>query len=74
MEKVKDNNGCYDVEMQGIERTKTRTYQEVCIYPGREFSLYDWYWSMEYICIIYFSNEEYIFPEFAKLFSRVGSP
>ena len=37
MENVKDDNGCYDVAMQGIEITKTRTYQEVCIYPDRDF-------------------------------------
>ena len=37
MENAKDNNGCYGVAMQGIERTKTRTYQEVCIYPERDF-------------------------------------
>ena len=37
MKNVKDNNGCYDVAMQGIEITNTRTYQEVCIYPEREF-------------------------------------
>ena len=39
IENVKDNNRCYDVAMQGIERTKTRTYQEVCIYPEKDFSL-----------------------------------
>ena len=37
MESVKDNNGYYDVAMKGIEITKTRTYQEVCIYPEKEF-------------------------------------
>ena len=74
MEKVNDNNGSYDVDMQGIDRTKTRTYQEVCIYPEKEYFLYDWYWSMAYTCIIDTSNKEYIFPEFAKLFARVGIP
>ena len=74
MENVKDNNGHYYLEMQGIEIKKTRTYQEVCIYPEREFFLYNWYWSMACTCIIDPSNKEYIFPEFAKTLSRVGSP
>ena len=52
MENFTDNNGSYDVDMQGIKRTKTRTYQEVCIYPEKEFFLCDWYWSMAYtLCI-----------------------
>ena len=46
MKNVKDNNGTYNVAMQGIERSKTRTYQEVCIYPEREFIIYGWYWPM----------------------------
>ena len=35
MENFKDNNGCYDVAIQGIDRTKNITYQEACIYPDR---------------------------------------
>ena len=65
-ENVKDNNGCYDVAMQVIDRTNTRTYKGVCIYPEREFFLYNCYWYMAYTCIIDPSNEEYILPEFAK--------
>ena len=72
MENVKDNNGCYDVAMQGIGRTNTITYQEVCIYPERGFFLYDWYWSMAYTCIIDPSNREYIPPEFAKTVFKSG--
>ena len=72
MENVKYNNGCYDVAMQGIEITKTRTYQEVCIFPEREFFLYDWYWSMAYTCIINPSNEGYISPKFAKTVFKSG--
>ena len=72
MENVKDNNGCYDVAMQGIERTKTRTYQEVCIYPKREFIIYDWYWSMAYTCTIDLSDDKFILPEFANLFFKSG--
>ena len=60
MENVNDNNGYYDVAMQGIERTKTRTYQEVCIYPEKECFLYDWYWSMAYTCITEHSNDEIV--------------
>ena len=48
MENVKYNRGFYNVEMQGIDRSKTSTYQEICIYPNREFIPYDWYWSMSY--------------------------
>ena len=72
MENVKYNNRCYDVSMQGIEITKTRTYQEVCIYPEREFFLYDWYWSMAYTCIINPTNEGYIFPKFSKTVFKSG--
>ena len=71
-ENIKDNNGCYDVKMQGIERTNTRTYQEVCIYPDREFFLYNWYWSIAYTCIIASSNKDYVFPEFVKTFFKSG--
>ena len=39
MESIKYNNKTYDVVMQGIDRANTITYQEVCIYPEREFSL-----------------------------------
>ena len=72
MENVNDNNGSYDVAMQGIEKTKTRTYQELCIYPEKECFLYDWYWSMAYTCIMDTSNNEYIFPEFARTVCKSG--
>ena len=39
MENVTDNNGSYDFAMQVIVRTKTRTYQEVCIYHEKYFFL-----------------------------------
>ena len=35
METVKDNNGEYFVAVQGIDRTKTGTFQDICIYPER---------------------------------------
>ena len=35
MDNVNDNNGYYDVAMQVIDRTTTKTYQEVCIYPEK---------------------------------------
>ena len=37
MENVKDNNGYYDVAMQGIDTTKTGTYQDIYIPPDRFF-------------------------------------
>ena len=39
MENIKDNNGCYNVAIQVIDRDKTIIYQELCIYPDREFIL-----------------------------------
>ena len=72
MENVTDNNGSYEVDMQGIERTKTRTYQEVCIYHEKECFLYDWYWSMAYTYIMDTSNYEYISPNFARTVCKSG--
>ena len=72
MENFNDNNGSYDIDMQGIKRKKTRTYQEVCIYPEKECLLYEWYWYMAYTYIIDHSNEECIFPEFAKTVCKIG--
>ena len=46
MENVTDKNGSYDGAMQGTERTKTRTYHKVCIYPEKECFLCDWHWTM----------------------------
>ena len=72
MQNVTDNNGSYDVARQGIDRTKTGKYQELCIYPERECFLYDWYWSMAYTCIMDTSDNEYIFPKFAKVVFKSG--
>ena len=72
MKNVKYNNGPYNVAMQGIGRAKTRTYQEVCIYPEIEFILYDWCCTMEYTCTIDPSDDNFIFPEFAKTFFNSG--
>ena len=74
VENVKDNNRCYNVAVQGIDRDKTSTYQELCIYPGREFILYDWYWSMAYPCTIDSSDDKFIFPEFTKNIFKTGGP
>ena len=43
MDTVHDNNGSYSVAVQGIDRSKTSTYQELCMYPDREFIIYQWY-------------------------------
>ena len=51
METFKYNNVEYCVSVQGIYRTKTGTFQDICIYPGREYILYDCYWSMTYACV-----------------------
>ena len=72
MENVKDNKGCYDVEVKLIERSNTRTYEEVCIYPEREFFLYEWYWSLAYTCALDPFNDKFIFPEFSKTFFKTG--
>ena len=40
MQNVTDNNGSYDVARQGIDRTKTGKYQELCIYPEKDCFLY----------------------------------
>ena len=72
MQKITDNNGYYDVARQGIDRTKTGKYQELCIYPEKECFLYDWYWYMAYTCIMDTSDDEYIFPEFANVVFKSG--
>ena len=72
MQDVTDNNGYYDVAMQGIDRTKTGKYQEVCLYPEKEWFIYDWYRSMAYICIMDFGNDDYIFAEFANAVFKSG--
>ena len=56
METVKDNNREYWFAVQGIDQTKTGTFQEIWIYPEREKILYDWYWSMAYAWV--FNNTE----------------
>ena len=72
MESVKDKSGCYNVVIQVINRAKTITYQEICIYPGIEFILYDWYWYMAYTCAIDPSDDKFVFPEFAKTDFKSG--
>ena len=72
MKNFKDNKGCWNVAIQGINRSKTSTYQELCIYPKREFIIYDWYWYMEYTCAIEPSEEKFIFPEFVKTVFKSG--
>ena len=72
MENITDNNNTYTVAKQGIERTKTGKYQELCIYPERENFLFDWYWSMAYLCIMDTTDKEFIFPKFAKVVFKKG--
>ena len=72
MENAKGNNGYYNVAIQGFNRAKTSTYQDVYIYPERKFILYNWYWSMAYTFTIYPSDDKFIFPEFAKTIFNSG--
>ena len=51
-ETAQDNNGKYSVALQVIDRSKIITYQELCVYPEKEFILYIWYWSMAYNCVM----------------------
>ena len=74
MKNVKYNNGEYFVAVQGIERTKNGTFQEICIYPKREYILYDWYWSMAYACALDNTDEKYTFLEFANTVFKAGEP
>ena len=72
METVKDNNGEYCVAVQGIDQTKPGTFQEICIYPEREYILYDCYWSMSYACVLENTEEKYTSPEFANTVLKAG--
>ena len=72
METVKYNNGKYYVAVQGIDQTKTGNFQDICIYPKREYILYDWYWSMAYTCVIDNTDKKYILPEFANTVFKAG--
>ena len=72
MENFKDNNRFYNVVMQGIDIAKTSTFQEVCIYPDRDYITYNWYWSMEYTCTIDPSDNKFILPEFAETVFKIG--
>ena len=72
MGNVQDNKRCYNVAIQGINRSNTSTYTEVCIYPDIKFILYNWYWYMEYTCAIDPSEDNFIFPEFSKTFFKSG--
>ena len=66
MDNVKDNNGCYNAAIQGINRAKTSTYQEIFIYHEREFIIYNWYWYMAYTCTIDPYDDKFIFLYFSK--------
>ena len=72
MDKVQDNNGCYNVTIQGIDRANTSTFQELCIFLYREFNLYDWYWYMAYTCAIDPFDDNFIFPEFVKTVFKIS--
>ena len=52
METVHDNNRQHCVEFQEIGQAKTSPFQELCIYPEREYRLYEWYRSMAYLCVL----------------------
>ena len=72
METFHDNNIMYYVEVQGIDLPKTSTYQGLCIYPERELFLYDWYWSMEYTCVMDRINVKFIFSKFSITVFKSG--
>ena len=58
---VKDNNIEYCVAVQ-----------DICIYPEREYILYEWYWPMAYACVLDNTDEKYIFPEFYNTAFKAG--
>ena len=72
METIKDNNGEYFFAVQGIDRTKTDNFQEICSYPEREYILYYWYWSMTHTCVLENTEEKYIFPDFENTIFKAG--
>ena len=41
METAHDNNGSYSVVVQFIDRSKTSTFRDICIYPERNIILCD---------------------------------
>ena len=72
METVRDNTREYCVTVKGIDRTKTGTFQEICIYPKREYIIYDWYWSMMYMCVLENTDDKYILLEFSNTVFKSG--
>ena len=72
MNTFQDNNEFYNIAIQVIDRANNSAYQELYIYPGREFIIYDWYWSMAYTCVIDPSDDNFIFSEFAKTVFKSG--
>ena len=59
---------------QGIYRSKTSIYQDICIYPEKEFIIYNCYWSIAYTCGVEPTNGQYILPKFSNaVFNSVES-
>ena len=74
METVKGTNREYCVAVQGIDRIKTGTFQDVCIYPEKEYILYDWYRSMAYTRVLDNTKDKKKFPEFDNTVFKDGEP
>ena len=72
MDDFQDYNVYYNIVIQGINRSNTSTYQELYIYPKREFIIYYWYWYMAYTCAIDCSDVKFVFPELAKTVFKSG--
>ena len=64
MKSAQDNNVIFNVALQAIDHSKTSTYQELFIYPDREFIIYGWYWPMAYTCVMDPTNVKYIVTRF----------
>ena len=71
METVHYNNEQYCVAVQGIFR-KNSTLQELYIYSYREYIIYDWYWSMAYLCVLNNKDGKYILPGFSGTIFKAG--
>ena len=60
METFCDNYRSYSVAVQGIERSTTSNFQDICIYPEGKFILYCWYWSMSCNCVTDPTYDNYV--------------
>ena len=62
----------YYVAVQRIDISKTSTYQGLCINTEREWILYNWYWSIEYTCVMDRIDEEFILSKYSITVFKSG--